>query len=103
MLIKSILSSITKIIPLPENTNTSSSLGNGSGDGLLNGISSGNGEHNYGIGNGIAHDARPRITSPICTLMSTQIMKKLNFGSKKLPTMDMNQQKKLYNNFIKLQ
>lgn len=56
MLIKSILSSITKIIPLPENTNTSSSLGNGSGDGLLNGISSGNGEHNYGIGNGIAPD-----------------------------------------------
>ncbi|EKF46855.1 hypothetical protein AE32_00718 [Acinetobacter nosocomialis] len=32
MLIKSILSSITKIIPLPENTNTSSSLGNGSGE-----------------------------------------------------------------------
>ncbi len=28
--------------------------GNGSGDGLLNGAASGNGEHNYGIGNGIA-------------------------------------------------
>ncbi|KCX88919.1 hypothetical protein J530_2311, partial [Acinetobacter baumannii 15827] len=50
MFIKSILSSITSIIPLPENSNTSSNLGNGSGDGLLNGISSGNGEHNYGIG-----------------------------------------------------
>ncbi|WP_213694887.1 hypothetical protein, partial [Acinetobacter baumannii] len=31
--------------------------GNGSGDGLLNGISSGNGEHNYGIGNGNGDDA----------------------------------------------
>ncbi len=27
------------------------SSGNGSGDGLLNGAASGNGEHNYGIGN----------------------------------------------------
>ncbi|AGQ05381.1 hypothetical protein A7L28_13560 [Acinetobacter baumannii] len=63
MFIKSILSSITSIIPLPENSNTSSNLGNGSGDGLLNGISSGNGEHNYGIGNGIADDAS--ITAPL--------------------------------------
>ncbi|ENW59692.1 hypothetical protein F915_02888 [Acinetobacter baumannii NIPH 70] len=30
MFIKSILSSITSIIPLPENSNTSSNLGNGS-------------------------------------------------------------------------
>ncbi|TPU72778.1 hypothetical protein FJU97_16715, partial [Acinetobacter baumannii] len=37
--------------------------GNGSGDGLLNGISSGNGEHNYGIGNGNGDDGD--ILSPI--------------------------------------
>ncbi|POZ04976.1 hypothetical protein C3415_19685, partial [Acinetobacter baumannii] len=34
-----------------------SGTGNGSGDGLLNGAAFGNGEHNYGIGNGIADDA----------------------------------------------
>lgn len=33
------------------------SSGNGSGDGLLNGAASGNGEHNYGIGNGNGDDA----------------------------------------------
>ncbi|MDW7571601.1 hypothetical protein RZN32_30725, partial [Klebsiella pneumoniae] len=37
--------------------------GNGSGDGLLNGAASGNGEHNYGIGNGIADDVS--ITAPL--------------------------------------
>ncbi|TPT29190.1 hypothetical protein FJU67_18910, partial [Acinetobacter baumannii] len=39
--------------------------GNGSGDGLLNGISSGNGEHNYGIGNGNGDDVD--VVAPITT------------------------------------
>ena len=49
------------------NSNTGTQAGNGNAGGLLNGIAAGNGEHNYGVGNGNADDASVTVpwTTPV--------------------------------------
>ncbi|MFI7919181.1 hypothetical protein ACFMJ1_25070, partial [Acinetobacter baumannii] len=55
------------------------SSGNGSGDGLLNGAASGNGEHNYGIGNGNGDDAD--FTFPLTGVLNFSGNSLSGFGS----------------------